>query len=386
MAGPDPDFVATIYANNQRFTAWDSVMVLREFGTGISQFQFSAAEAVYGRGARSLQISPGTPVTIALAGQLAFTGYCTTRGGGYDKKSHQIVIAGDSQTVDLANSSVQVQPGTLDGSTFEQAAQSVLAPHNIRLVMANAPDGASQPFKNLTIQYGESVAEFISRIAAMRNLFITDNAQGQLVAGQASPNATSSATLVEGKNIERATFKLVDPSASSRSKLTGVSQTPGSDDTWPSRAFAATASYAAARPNLFGLFVADHPSDAQELVTHVTHEAIRSLWPEIDIDVTVPGWWRPDGKLWAPAPDAGAFASLYSPSIFPDQADPSSLALLAIQAVRFGQDSENGTTTTLTLRRREALTSAATAGVGESGSSGAAPSVSADAPDYQTST
>ena len=380
MASPDPNFVAAIYARNQRFTAWKSVMVQRAFGTGVSQFQFAAAEGYYGNKMLGLQIAPGDPVTIALAGQGVFTGYCTTRSGAYDAKSHDVVLAGDSRTVDLVHSSVKVQPGTLDGSTFEQAMRSVLAPHPVSLVMANPPDGASQPFKSLVPQYGETVASFGSRIAAARNMFVTDDANGDLVAGQADPNATVCATLVEGQNILRASWKLADPSASSFNKLQGVSQAPGSDDAWPSRAYAATASYATARPNLYGLYVAEHPSDAQELVTGVTHQAIRSLWPEIEVEVTVVGWLRPDGKLWAAAPDGSGLVAVVSPLTFPNA---SGAAILGIQAVRFGQSSENGTTTTLTLRRQAALQSAATAGVGQAG---ATPIVSADAPDYQTST
>ena len=136
------------------------------------------------------------------------------------------------------------------------------------------------------------------------------------------------------------------------------------------------------RPGLLGLFISDHPDDSQGLVTAVTHEAIRSLWPEIEVEVTVVGWLRPDGQLWAPAPDANAAVSVYSPTAFPNA---TGLVTLGIQAVRFEQDSTNGTTTTLTLRRQAAMTSAATGGVGDSTNS-ATPSVSADAPDYQVST
>ena len=381
MVDRDPNFVATIYARNQRFTAWKSVMVQRSFGTGISQFQFAAAEGYYGQKMLGLQIAPGDPVTIALAGQLAFTGYCTTRAGAYDKASHSVILSGDSKTVDLAHSSVKVQPGTYDGSTFQQAAQAVLAPHPVSLVISNPPEGASQPFKSLAPQYGETVAAFITRIAAARNMLIGDDASGNLVVGQAAPGATSSATLIEGKNILSANFKIADPSASSFNKLNGVSQAPASDDAWPSRAYSATASYSTVRANVFGLFVAEHPDDTQGLVSAVTHQAMRSLWPEIEVEITVVGWLRPDGKLWAPAPDSSGSVAVYSPLIFPNQ---TGMAILAIQAVRFQQDSQNGTTTALTLRRQSALTSSATAGVGDS--TGATPQTSPDTADYQVST
>ena len=379
MPGPDPNNIATIYANNMKFTAWGSVMVQRVFGEGYSTFQFSASEGYYGNKMLGLQIAPGDPVTVSLAGQIVLTGYCATRAGAYDAKSHQVVIAGTSRTVDLATSSVRVQPGTYDGSTFQQATQAVIAPHGISLSMANPPDGASQPFKTLVPQYGEKVAAFINRIAGARNLFITDDVNGNLVAGQADANATISGTLVEGQNILRCSFKLNDSSMNSSSKLQGVSQTTGDDNNYPPRAYSATATYSAPRSNTYSLYVSEHPDDNQGLVSGVTHQAMYSLWPEIEVEVTVPGWLRPsDGKLWAPSPDSSGIVSVFSPLVFPNQ---TGMAILAIQAVRFEQSSENGTTTTLTLRRQSALTHAKTAGVGDSAPT---PSVSADSPDWQT--
>ena len=355
-------------------------MVQRSFGTGISQFQFAAAEGYYGQKMLGLQIEPGDPVTIALAGQLAFTGYVTTRAGAYDANSHEVILSGDSKTVDLATSSVKIQPGTYDGSTFEQAARAVMAPHPVSLVMANTPDGASQPFKNLVPQTGETVASFISRIAAARNLFITDDANGNVVAGQADPNAVIAGSLIEGKNILAANFKINDDSASTANKTQGVSQAPGDDDSWPSRAYSATASHSASRPNTYTYFIAEHPDDTQGLVSAVTHQVMHSLWPVIEVEITVAGWLRPDGRLWAPAPDGSGIVSVYSPLIFPNQ---TGMAILAIQAVRFQQSSESGTTTALTLRLRAATVSA-TGGVGDSATA-TTPQATPDTPDYQTS-
>ena len=70
---------------------------------------------------------------------------------------------------------------------------------------------------------------------------------------------------------------------------------------------------------------------------------MRSLWPEIEVEITVAGWLRPDGKLWAPAPDSSGIVSVVSPLIFPELC--CGAAILAIQAVRFEQSSETGTTT-----------------------------------------
>ncbi len=388
MSTLDPNFVATITANNQRITAWESVMVRREFGNGVSTFQFTPAEGYYGQRYSGLQLQPGDPVTIALGTQKAFTGWCTVRTGGYDASSHQLVIAGQSKTIDLVRSSVVVKPGNYNGSTFQQAAQAVLQPHGIGLTMMNAPQSALQPFKTLSVQYGEMVAEFVSRIAMSRGLFLTDDADGNLVAGLGSPNATVAADLVEGQNIKRATFKLEDPAACSWNKLSGVSSTTGDDNNYPPRAFSATSTNADVRSNITRLFIAEHPEDAQGLATRVAHEAMRSLWPIMQVSITVVGWYRPDGKLWAPAPDGSGMVTVFSPMIFPNQTAP---ITMSIQAVNYGQDSRNGTTTTLDLKRPDGLTQGLTSGLSDTsgaGSAGSSISTTAtpDQPDYKLST
>ena len=353
---PQPsDFVATIIANGQRLTAWESVMVRRDFGNGVSVFQFTPAEGGYGASYQGLKLKPGDPVQITLGGQKAFSGFCKIRSGALDAQSHQLVIAGESMTVDLVRSSAIVKPGTYDGSTFEQAARGVMAPHQSSLVMMNPPSIASKPIANLSVQPGESVAEFVSRIAALRGLFITDDADGNLVAGQGDPSAAAVATLAEGRNIKRLTWHLEDPAACSWNKLNGISQQAGSDTNWPPRDISATATNSTVRSNLYKLFISEHPGDAQDLAQRVNHEAAVAAWPIVRLGVTVVGWLKPNGSLWWPVQNI----SVYSPSAFPTD---SSLYKLGIQSCTYTQDA-NGTETTMELVRPDVLTSAPTSGI-----------------------
>ena len=353
---PQPsDFVATIIANGQRLTAWESVMVRRDFGNGVSVFQFTPAEGGYGASYQGLKLKPGDPVQITLGGQKVFSGFCKIRSGALDAQSHQLVIAGESMTVDLVRSSAVVKPGTYDGSTFEQAARGVMAPHQSSLVMMNPPAIASKPIANLSVQPGESVAEFVSRIAVLRGLFITDDADGNLVAGQGDPGAAAVATLAEGRNIKRLTWHLEDPAACSWNKLNGISQQAGSDTNYPPRDISATATNSTVRSNLYKLFVSEHPGDAQDLAQRVNHEAAVAAWPIVRLGVTVVGWLKPDGSLWWPVQNV----SVYSPSAFPTD---SALYTLGIQSCTYTQDA-NGTETTMELVRPDVLTSAPTSGI-----------------------
>ena len=349
------DFVATIIANGQRLTAWESVMVRRDFGNGVSVFQFTPAEGGYGNSYQGLKLKPGDPVQITLGGQKVFSGFCKIRSGALDAQSHQLVIAGESMTVDLVRSSAIVKQGTYDGSTFEQAARGVMAPHQSSLVMMNPPAIATKPIANLSVQPGESVAEFVSRIATLRGLFITDDADGNLVAGQGDPGAAAVATLAEGRNIKRLTWHLEDPAACSWNKLNGISQQAGSDTNYPPRDISATATNSTVRSNLYKLFVSEHPGDAQDLAQRVNHEAAVAAWPIVRLGVTVVGWLKPDGSLWWPVQNV----SVYSPSAFPTD---SALYTLGIQSCTYTQDA-NGTETTMELVRPDVLTSAPTSGI-----------------------
>jgi len=64
----------------------------------------------------------------------------------------------------------------------------------------------------------------------------------------------------------------------------------------------------------------------------------------------VQGWLRPDGKLW----DTCDNVSVKSPSAFPNE---DGFQTLGIQSVTYSQDSDNGTTTTLTCVLPNALAS-----------------------------
>lgn len=369
------DFIATIIANGQRYTAWESVMVRRDFGNGVSVFSFTPAEGGYGAKYQGLKLKPGDPVEIQLAGKKAFKGFCKIRSGALDATSHQLVIAGESMTVDLVRSSAVVKPGNYNGSTFEQAARGVMGPHPVKLVTQNLPSLASKPFGFLAVHPGESVAEFVGRIAPMRGLWLTDDADGNLVAGQGNPSAAPVATLAEGRNIKRLTWHLEDPAACSWNKLNGISQTPGSDQNYPPRDISATATNDKVRSNLFRLFISDHVGDAQDLSQRVNHEAAVAAWPTVRLGVTVVGWLNPTGDLWWPVQNV----SIYSPSAFPtDEA----LFTLGIQSCTYTQDAMNGTETTMELVRPDMLTSAPTSGIADIGAQPAVTKTAApDAPD-----
>ncbi|MEI9914899.1 MAG: hypothetical protein WDN29_02780 [Methylovirgula sp.] len=333
---PVSDFIATIEANGQIYSAWESVRVERVYGD-FSVFEFTPTEGAYGTNFSQLVLVPGVPVTINLGGVQVINGFVTNRSVSYDAKSHQVVIAGKSKIEHLRKSSVVVKPGTYDGYTFEQAARAVMAPHPVNSIMKNAPSIASKPFANLAVQYGETCAEFIQRIAIMRGLFIWDDTNGNLCAGAADNGVV--ADLVEGQNILRATLTWNNQLSMSVWKTTG--QQPGTDNNWPPRAISATATNSSYPSNWFSLSLAEHPGDATDMAARVNWDQAITAQTELRVAVTVVGWKKDDGTLW----EMGDGVTLLSPMLFPTQ---NSAVTLYAQSVVYEQDA-NGTTTTLNL-------------------------------------
>ena len=343
---PSSDFVATIVAGGQRYTNWKSVMVRRDYGNWQSVFQFTAAEPVRSsNGWATIKLKPGDAVQVYLGADKVIDGSITTREVSFDDKSHDLVIAGKSLTQNL-ESSVKIQPGTYDGSTFEQAARSVLGPTGVKLVIKNPPAIAGKPFKSLAVQLGESAGEFVERIARMRGFFLTDDENGNLVASQVQAGSPVG-ELQEGRNILRAVGKLDNQAAFSA--LSVVGQQTGDDQNYPPRDISATVTNPGSTSTKTRIIVAEHPGDAEEMQARVNFEAAYAAWGQVDCSITVVGWHKDDGSLWIPTENV----TVLSPSIFPSE---SGAVQLGIQACIYAQDSQNGTTTTLELKLPQALT------------------------------
>ena len=342
---PNPSFVATIVAGGQQYTSWKSVQVRRDYGDWVSTFEFTAAEpGASGAGYASVPLTPGSAVQVYLGSQKVIDGSVTTRSASFDEKSHDVVIAGKSLTQAM-DSSAPIQQGNYNGSTFEQAAQGVLQSTGVNLVIQNPPDIASKPFDNLSVQYGEGVGEFIERIAKMRGFFLTDDQDGNLVASQAGSSGPVAA-LQEGVNILRGICTLDNQNAWSSLNVAG--QQPGTDQNWPPRDYSATVQGPSDGNGKSRTIIAEHPGDAQDFQQRVNFEAARAAWGQVDCQITVVGWFKDDGSLWVPTESV----TVLSPTLFPSE---TGAVTLGIQAVVYAQDDKSGTTTTLHLKKPEAL-------------------------------
>ena len=338
---PNPNEVATITVGGRSYRNWKTVSVERVWGgEAISVFSLGATEPSESTtGWSDLRLKPGDAVTVALAGITVITGNVTARSTSIDAQGHEILVQGRSAAAKIADTSVPIKAGSFSGNTYEQTARGLLARHGVGLVVRNAPSIFSKPFRSLVPQYGETIMEMLDRMGSMRGVFHSDDADGNLVVGQGDPTAAPVATLQEGKNIKSATVRLVNENAWSLYTVAG--QNVGTDQDRPSNR---DQSASISNPNTDTIrekiLIAPHTGDSDEMAAHANYRAAVDSWNQVQATFVVQGWVRPDGKLW----DVCDNLSVIAPSLFPNEGGKQ---ILGVQTVKYTQDSENGTLTTL---------------------------------------
>lgn len=345
---PDPKTIVTVSTQGGFYRSWKTVQVRRDFGNGVSVFSFSASEVASGRKMSATLLKPGDAVAISLGGVQIINGYITKRQASFDKESHDLVIQGKSRTCDVADSSVIINAGDYKGYNVQQIANGVMQPHGVSFVTRNPPPGWDRPFDFATPHYGETCFSFINRLCNQRGLLITDDKDGNLVAGQADQSAAPVADLVEGRNILRAVGVLDDENAWSTTGM--IQQYPGTDQNWgTTRAAAATVQNPGlTRENRVRLVHGDMTGDSAQLATRTSFENMLTASTIVTASVTVVGWFKLDGTLWK----EGDNVTVRSPMLFPMATDP---VKLSVQSVTYAQDPGEGTTTTLELVQPQRL-------------------------------
>src|ERR1035437_1764094 len=200
----NPQQIAAINVGGVSMTQWVRVDVEREWGTTWSFANFEAVEAAAMRQPIMMpQAMPeAAPATVTLGGQLAISGKVYRRSVDYTKDSHDVQIGIWSNTRVATDQSVKAAPGEYVNQTLPQIANAVLAPIGIKAIVAPGV-GASLPFPVVRETPGESVIEFVERLARHRGMHLSDDQNGNLHFNPLTSPTGGGADFVEGGNIIR---------------------------------------------------------------------------------------------------------------------------------------------------------------------------------------
>lgn len=346
---PAPVETAVLTVNGRAYSGWTSVMVRRLYGGACSDFEFTAAEPLDAAADfASWRITPGDKCTVTLAGILAFTGYVFVRQGSFNPQLHGLMVTGRSLTADAVDSSAPVNGGQYKGYSFEAIASALAQGAGVNLVIKGSSPDLARPFPQFSIAYGETVFEAVERLARLRGLYITDDANGNWIADVFDPKGASGGQLVEGQNLLEARASI--DGSRSFSIVNIVSQRPGDDHTngEAARDVSATVTNPNARAGRRQISLMEEPGSPQDAATRANHETAYNATDLVDCHCVVQGWQSAPGVLW----DVGKNYAVKSPMLDLDRT-------LSSRQVVYSQ-SAAGSRTTIDLCTPESLAFSAT--------------------------
>jgi prophage tail gpP-like protein len=329
--------VATILVQGRRFDDWETVFVQHRWTEAWPIFRFTAVERDKATLWQKLQFCrPGDECAIYLGGRLAITGVILLRQTSYDANAHGIMLQGLGLTWYAARGSIMDKNGNFDDHTFEQAALRAIAPFGIGVKIIG--DLNKIPFKKLQVEPGETLWNFLERIARPRGIVIGSDHRGNLllIDHHTFPIA---ATLVEGENILRCQCTISVEAMYSDYIVSG--STPATDSKYGRDASEQQASAPGSAKRYSPILTpAEQPVwNLSEIADRARNESIWHEGTEVRASITVQGWFNPyTGDLWR----TGDNVMVDSPMAMLEMG-------LKIETATFTQDSNAGTLTTLDL-------------------------------------
>jgi prophage tail gpP-like protein len=333
-----PQEVATVVVDGRRFDDWESVMVQHRWAEAFPIFRFTAAERdPVARLWERLQFRPGDECAIYLGGQLAISGVILLRQASYDANSHGVMLQGVGTTWYAARGSIIDKTSNFDNHTFQQAAMKVIAPFGVGVKIIGALNAT--PFKRLQCEPGETLWNFLERIARPRGIVMGSDHRGNLLL-IGDHAYTPTATLVEGDNILRCQATISREAMFSDYVVRG--QTAADDSQHGKDASEQEALVKGIIKRYSPLLTpAEQPVwNLGEIADRAKNESVWHEGTEVRANITAQGWFNPDTNgLWR----AGDQVTVNSP-----MAMLNGMAL-KIEAVTFTQEDKAGTLTSLEL-------------------------------------
>ncbi|HZT88912.1 MAG TPA: hypothetical protein VFA12_13150 [Stellaceae bacterium] len=223
----------TVVCGNMVLGGWTRVRVVAGVELCPRYFEVETTERYPGDYGLPASLTPGSLCQVFLGEDAVLTGYLDIYHPAYDANSHTVRLSGRSLVEDIVDCSIDMD--ALGGKSWEiraatlgQAAKILCDPYNVQVSL---PDGDPplDPSIPFTAQPGQTVYALIEEIARSVNMWVWDDADGNLVLSNNTIRAAT-CSLVEGQNIERAEVELRMDQRYSRIDVIGQNPVYGVDD------------------------------------------------------------------------------------------------------------------------------------------------------------
>jgi prophage tail gpP-like protein len=241
------------------------------------------------------QVSPyrGTPAEVYIEGELKLTGTLTKPVRDKTKSGDIVNIHGWSNTFKFWKSQLK-PPYQTEGMSMHELAIYYGEQTGTRIIhpVKFDTEKSTAKFDRATVTRGQSAAEFLSPLAAIRNHVISSTAEGDIILQQANIDQPPVGTIDESKTLIQTQFKGAWDLLERPKWVRVVSQTPGSDGQ-------ATAT----DPNI-KIPLREVISAYNDLKGNLKSTADWALKTKIVKELTqaipVIGWHAPNGTIWSP--------------------------------------------------------------------------------------
>lgn len=284
----------------------------------------------------------GDDCVILLGNDTVITGYVDRITDGGDRDSHTIRIQGRGKTQDLVDCGAEWPSHQMIGGNAKTIAENLCLPYSIAVVMENgASPGPDVPMWPLN--YGETAADIIQRVARNAGLLAYENHEGKLaLAAVGSVEAASGIKYgenVEEWSAERSMDQRFSEYVCSLLSMDPLMEVPGGN-------FFGTEKDTEVPRHRRMYLVADAVAEnVEEFVQkRAKWEAARRAGRSYTVRAMVDSWRDSAGKLWTPN------------TLLPVALPPIAGENLVISEVAFRRTNEHGTTAEIVAMPKGAFT------------------------------
>jgi prophage tail gpP-like protein len=311
------------------FGGWEGVTITRALDTCADAFSMSAP---FDPGQNNLIAAfrpfGYQPATVKIDNELILTGTIEAPAFETSAGVRAVTVQGRSLTGPLVECSIDGVGYQFDGLTLATIAKKVCQPFGVQILAQSD----SQKIKEARAEPGESVFEFLGRLASNAGLLLTCDAFGKLVLAKIQPKSAPIASLVEGRGNLLSVSSGYD--GTKRHSIYKILQqqdgTPGISGK------AVDSGVRVYRPKT----QAGSDSNAADIKKAAAWARALALAESVQISATLTGWRSPSGALWKP----GSLVTMQAPGAFILR----DTALMIAEAT-LSLDTSNGLTTTLRL-------------------------------------
>lgn len=330
-----------LIVGEQIYAGWKRVNITRSIEQIAGTFELSVSERKAAgdydpEDSLQRELQDGAECTVLIEGEPVITGYVDDIMPEYDTERHEITVQGRDRTADLVDCSAQYKSGEWKNASLEKIAMDLCDPYDIKVIA----EVSTERFLKFSLNKGESIFETLDRAAKMRGVLLMSDGLGNLVITRAGVGRIDT-PLIYGVNILRA--RATRSQRDRYKTYTIIGQRAGLDSTGPSDnsgpKFTATDTYVGRRRTL--IVLAEEQSDIATCKRRAIWEMNNRAGRSRLATVTVQGW-RHDAGLWEPNKLVAVRDELLG--IEDD---------LLIVSVQYSLSPDDGTTTELTLARRE---------------------------------